>query len=74
MNMQSIEEPEENTQAKLQEHSHAYILYRFRFMDFEDLGHKSEHGQDGCARADQFPKHKFLGRSDGILASLLVSP
>jgi hypothetical protein len=73
MNMQSIKKPEEDAQTELQEHPQAYILYRLRFMDFEDLGHKSKHGQSGGTRADQIPKHKFLGGCDGILASLLVS-
>jgi hypothetical protein len=55
MNVQSVEQPEEDAQAKLQEHPQAHIIYRLRFVDLENLGDKAEHGQDGRTRADQFP-------------------
>jgi len=47
MNVQAIEQPEEHSQAELQEHNQAYICYRLRFVDLEDLGHEAEHGQKG---------------------------
>ena len=47
MNVQAVEQPEEHSQAELQEHNQAYICYRLRFVDLEDLGHEAEHGQNG---------------------------
>ncbi len=66
--MQAVEQPEEHSQAELQEHNQAYICYRLRLIDLNDLRHKAEHGQNGCKRADQFPLHPTKGGCDGILA------
>jgi hypothetical protein len=68
MNVQAVEQPEEHSQAELQEHAQAYIRYRLRFVDFKYLGQKAEHCQNGCARAYQFPLHPTHGGCDGILA------
>ena len=50
--MQAVKQPEEDSQTELQEHKEAYIFCRLRAVDLDDLGHKSEHGQNGRAPAD----------------------